>query len=740
MSEILSDIRVVDFSSGMAGAVATLLLAEAGADVLRIAVPTAHGTAAVLPAAFANRSKCCIAIDVKTPAGRSALGEHLAGADLLVHDFTPVQAQGLGLDPAALATSHPHLICVSITAFPAGHPDQNMPVEGSLVLAKSGICDEQQPGRRDGPAFIRFPLADWGASWLAATGAIARLCARDRGVKAGCVQTSLMQGALMPMAMHWYRAEFPSESLVTGNPKNTEASLFECADGVWLHLMTNADHVPMVADAVAALPLKDRAPRSGITAVRRIFPLYDAYKKIFLTRPSSQWLEALWAADIAVQAVQDLGSLYYDDQAIANDLILAIEDEQLGMTRQPAVPITMTPSFKASPRRLAINQMPWPRKSSTKPEGSTRYPLEGLKVLDLGSHLAGPLAPMLLADLGATVIKLESITGDPMRWLEWCFLSCQRGKRSIALQLKDSRAQPVLARLVRWADIVHHNMRMSAAAKLGLDYESLREINPRLIYTHVSAYGARGLRKDWPGFDQLFQASGGWEKMGAGKGNPPAWYRFGMLDHQAALASLYGTLLALRHRNKTGEGQFISASLLGATVFTNAETIGLPNGSCTRVSTLECDQMGLSARCRLFKCANGWMLLLAEQDIAWNALLSAARADDVAGLEQRLTAMDVDDAVAMACSVGARAVQARENQRNVFYETAANWDTGLAINLSHPTYGQLDLVGRYWDFGDMGVKIERPPPLLGEHSSEILQEMGYTVAEIEHLLREIVVR
>ena len=289
---------------------------------------------------------------------------------MLVHDLTPVQTQALGLDTETLANRHTHLICVSITPHslrprPASapvvasslSPDQNMPVDGHLVLAKSGICDEQQARRREGPAFIRFPLADWGASWLAAAGAIARLCTRDRGVKAGYVQTSLMQGALLPMAMLWYRAEHPSESLAAGNPKNTDASLFECADGVWLHVMTNADHVPMVADAIAALPLKDRAPCHGITAMRRIFPLYDAYKKIFLTRPSSQWLEALWAADIAVQAVQDLGSLYHDDQAIANDLIVAIEDEQLGVTRQPAVPIAMTPSFKG--------RMAWTTLSST---------------------------------------------------------------------------------------------------------------------------------------------------------------------------------------------------------------------------------------------------------------------------------------------------------------------------------------------------------------------------------------
>src|SRR5438034_7527759 len=104
-------------------------------------------------------------------------------------------------------------------------------------------------------------------------------------------------------------------------------------------------------------------------------------------------------------------------------------------------------------------------------------------------------------------------------------------------------------------------------------------INPRLVYCHVSSYGPRGPRRDWPGFDQMFQASCGWELEGAGVGNKPIWHRFGMMDHQAAMASLLATLSGVYARDRTGEGQFVATSLLGACLLTVGETIVLPDGT-----------------------------------------------------------------------------------------------------------------------------------------------------------------
>jgi len=230
-------------------------------------------------------------------------------------------------------------------------------------------------------------------------------------------------------------------------------------------------------------------------------------------------------------------------------------------------------------------------------------------VVDFGNFLAGPLAPMLMADMGADVVKLEATTGDMMRPTEFAFYGCQRNKRGIAVDMKNPASRPIVERLVRQADAVHHNLRMPAAKKLGIDYETLHALNPRLVYSHVSSYGPIGPRKDWPGFDQLFQASSGWEYEGAGEGNQPIWHRFGMMDHQAAMSSLYALMLGLIERERTGEGQFVAASLLGASILTTSETLVLPNGELAPYPQLDAMQMGVAENRRIFRTADGWLAL-----------------------------------------------------------------------------------------------------------------------------------
>ena len=165
-----------------------------------------------------------------------------------------------------------------------------------------------------------------------------------------------------------------------------------------------------------------------------------------------------------------------------------------------------------------------------------RIPLSGVQVVDAGAFLAGPLGPMLLSDLGADVVKVEPPGGEGMRWVEWSFFGCQRGKRGVALDLKSADgATGALDALLAGADILHHNLRMPAARRLGLDEETVRAVNPDIVYCHASSYGPQGARADWPGYDQLFQSSCGWEVAGAGEGNDPMWHRLGFMDHMSAM-------------------------------------------------------------------------------------------------------------------------------------------------------------------------------------------------------------
>lgn len=189
---ILDGLRVIDLSTGLAGAAATLMLAESGADVVKVEPP--DGDAMRGSAAFAtfNRSKRSVVLDLSEADARARLDDLLADADVVVHSFHRAAAVPFGLDTATLSDRHPWLISCAITGWPADHADAALPCEETLVLARSGIVDEQR-GNRVGPVYLRFPLARWGAAYLAAIGVLARLVHRQRSGRGGAADTSLLQ-------------------------------------------------------------------------------------------------------------------------------------------------------------------------------------------------------------------------------------------------------------------------------------------------------------------------------------------------------------------------------------------------------------------------------------------------------------------------------------------------------------------------------------------------------------------
>ena len=611
---ILGGVRIVDLSEGRAGSLAALMLAEAGADVVKVLDP-AHGTRlSAADDAFWNRGKARLTLDLTVPADRAKLDSLLAGADMLIHDRPPQDAAALGLDDAALARARPDLIVAGITAWPVGHPLDAMPTDDALALASAGFFDEQEVVGRDGPNFLRFPLGSMHAAHLIAIGALTRLYLRRNSGRGGAVRTSLVQGALVPQMMNWHRAKSPTPAVTLAMPKANVPTIYQCGDGLWVHVMGPVYLSPSVAAGLAAMSEEDKArANAAYTPLGLVYaPNKGAIDAVMRTRPRAAWLEEFAQNDVAHQPCLPMGALYEDPQVLANGYAVPVDTAAFGPTLQPATPLHITPpvALRAAPD-LAL----WPSRPGGAPHGDAPLldkPLAGLRVLDFGNYLAGPLGPMLLADLGADVIKVEATNGDPMRGGEWPFLGCQRGKRTIALQLKDPKSRAVLERLIKSADVVHHNTRLPAAARLGLDYDSVKAINPDIIFCHVGTYGPEGPRKDWPGYDQMIQAVSGWEYEGAGEGNAPIWHRFGMMDHQAALASVTATLLALLRRQQTGKGQGCSVSLLGAGML-SLLGIKLADGTLTPYPRLDARQMGLSPARRLYPCTDGWIVAAAPE-------------------------------------------------------------------------------------------------------------------------------
>jgi crotonobetainyl-CoA:carnitine CoA-transferase CaiB-like acyl-CoA transferase len=749
---ILGGVRIVDLSFGIAGPVATHLLAEVGAEVVKVEPPGGDPTRSSAGFATWNRSKKGVVLDLHHEADRFRLDRLLAGADVLVHGFRPSQARALGLDDASLAARFPDLIVSAVTGYPGNHPDAERPGWDVLVQARSGAMWEVD-GARPGPIFLRFPLPSWATVYLTATGILARLIVRGRTGRAGPAHTSLYQGMMAVLAMLWHRGDRLTDMMKRKMPlpKGFSApalSMFECADGEWIQTLPGYIEHPLVIETTTEMG-------DGFVDVDGPIPSpeqLEIFRRAFRRRTRDEWLEALHAGDVAAAPMSPIGSVFTNAQAVLNDYVVDVDDPQWGRARQTLAPyqIEPGPAVRSPAPRLGehngelLAADPGPGRRAGSAPGGRPYPtrglLEGVKVLDFGMFLAGPLAPMLLADLGAEVIKVESLTGDRMRVREQVtlFVGCQRGKRSVALDLTNPDSRPALERLVRWADVVHHNLRMPAARKLGIDYESLARIKPDLVYCHVSSYGSVGPEADWPGYDPVGQALSGWPIESAPPGTKPMWYRFGMMDHQCAMSSVIPTLLALYRRDRTGEGAFVAASLLGAATESNSETmLLLDSGETAPYPRIDHEQTGIDPGYRIYPTDDGrWVAVAAVGSDAMAALRGAAGVEDVAGdaaLAEALAGRASGELLEALAAAGVPAELVREDWEHGFFEAEIGQPARLAVSYPHPDYGRFEQPGAFWNLGDVDLTLELAPPLLGQHTSEVLHELGFDAGAIRKL-------
>jgi crotonobetainyl-CoA:carnitine CoA-transferase CaiB-like acyl-CoA transferase len=741
MSGILADIRVIDLSLGRAGSIAALLLAESGADVVKVEARRGHLERGTGGYSVFNRSKRNIALDLERDTDRQTLDALIAGADVLIHDCTPDQANTLRLDDASLAR-HTHLIVAAITAYPVGHPYANLPVDDALVMASSGLCGEQPAiSGREGPSFILLPVASWGAALLSAIAIVARLVALQRGQTTGVVRTSLVQGAMLAGQFFRHRARRPDYFLTLA--KSEPPTLFQCSDGLWLHMMGSPEAAPAMQQGLAAMTETELAQANAQWRVDEGMPNPGPWEHVFKTQPRDVWIAQMRAHDIAAMPVMPFGDFYNDAESRRCGNIIEVDDPALGRVLQPGPAIVTTPPAEV---RHALRMLDADRDAilaewTMRParpvnDQLAAPPLAGIKVVDFGYFLAGPLGATLLADLGADVIKVEAPGGDPMRYAAWAFVSAQRNKRALALDMRHPDSKPVIARLVADADVVHHNQRLPVAQRLGIDEATLRSSNPKLIYTHLSAYGAAGERKDWPGYDQLFQAMTGWEWANAGSNaDRPTWLRFGMMDHIAGAASAFATVLALYDRTLTGRVHTVSASLLASALLTAGEVVQHADGSLSSFAGLDGQQLGTSAGRRLYKCRDGWAMLRAG-DSALSAL-ALAYGDD---LEAGFSNVTVEVAIVAANKAGAAMVVAPLNHCNDYLDNPDNRAAGLVKSSSHPSYHQLDHIGAHWHLGDMPTVLERPAPVLGQDSRAILQDIGYATDAIDAMIEAKLVK
>lgn len=750
----LRDIAVVDLSTTVAAAVAARLLAEAGADVVKVEGPDGDPLRDIAPVGFAtwNRSKRGVVLDLAEPDGRVWLDDLLARADVLVHDRTPAGAAELGLDEASLAERFPALVVAAVTAFPDWHPRHEAPAEEILVQAESGVMDEQQ-GNRPGPIYTRLPYATWSAAFLLTGGILARLVQRARAGLVGNVRTSLLQGALVPTSLYWQRSDrLPAEAEAPHTlPKawpGASLSLFECGDGEWIQLAGSLGGWIESPPVLEMLAIRDEVDLSetGVTPENR-----PRWQEVFRSHDASTWLAKFAEVDVPCMQVRDLGECFHDEQALINGYVVDVDDPVIGPSTQVAAPFTM--DLPCAVRKPA----PRPGGESTvlavlgsfggnaARDGLRRVsasvsPLAGFTVLDFGSMVAAPFAAQCFADFGARVVKVERLGGERGRTLTQ-FAGSNRGKESFAVDLKNPEAAELVQTLISSADIVVHNIRAGAAARLGVDRDSLHAINERVVLTHVSSNGSLGPMSEYPGYDPTAQALTGWERANVGHGQDPMWMRNSVLDVASGLAAFVGGLIGLYRREVTGHPGDCATSLLAVGMTIASETALAPSGKPFSVPQIDPGQTGTSQCHRIYRAADGWFALVARTDEQRRATGAVAGAEED-GFAEAFATWRRDDVLAALKRAGVPAAVVRENAMDDFFDEPRNREHGIARRLHAEAYGVLDVIGGYWTLTPPGERPTDPKetvPAGGADTVAVLAAAGYTTERIAELLAENVV-
>jgi len=376
-------------------------------------------------------------------------------------------------------------------------------------------------------------------------------------------------------------------------------------------------------------------------------------------------------------------------------------------------------------------------------------PLDGIRVVDCTSYIAGSYAAMQLADIGADVVKVESLEGDSFRELPG-FFGWNRGKRSLAVDLKTPEGRDVVERLAERADVFMENMRPGVADRLGVGYERLGALNPRLVYCSVTAFGSSGPGADRPGFDPLFQAMSGLMVL-QGFGGPPQYLRIPVTDYYTAALACQAILAALLTRERTGRGQRVETSLLRA-------AFALQSGTVLQYPSKP-SIIRDNPTYRLYRAGDGlWFFLAVGNQTFWAKLCKALEMDQLADdprfgswllrLENNRELLPIMEAtfgskprrhwleVLAANDIPAAPVQTALE----FMADPAVRHHDMLREYDHPDVGRLTMMGQPLLFAETPTRDPGAPPALGQHTDGVLRELGYTDAGIAELRRRGVVR
>jgi crotonobetainyl-CoA:carnitine CoA-transferase CaiB-like acyl-CoA transferase len=749
----LHGVRVVEVSlgtsavgAGPAGCLPGALLRDLGAEVL--AVRSRNRSTLDAGVEFArvwNRGKQLVEVDPADPAAVTRRVTALAaGADVVFLTGAEELVERAGLSTAALTRAFPRLAVSRVR--PAYHAAGAIGDLELLVAARSGLLTQIR-AHRPGPAFADLPIAAAGAALSATVGALAILYERESTGVGGWSETSLYDGlqAILPMIVGSVEHHSPATTLLWRKQGPAEALSYRCADGEHLQLWFGAKG----AYQAFLQHMGDPPSENGYNADLMSGAMVERgarWAAKFATRERDWWIDNLSGHSFRCEPVWRAGEALRDPHVREIGLSVEHRDPELGPLRALGPVLRVQAAGAGAPVAGRGGRL-----------------LSDVRVADLSAYLAGPVAPLILAELGADVVKVEPTTGDAHRAMEPMFAAGQRAKRALALDLKAPAATEVLRRLFRDSDVVHHNSRVGAAERLGYDEATVRAANPDAVYSFASGFGETGPRALLPANDQLMQALAGIEAGQGGHGGPPTYLVWGAVDVTGGWLAACGIIAGLYARRRHGGGRSVRTSLLGAALTLKSGAF-LAGDRVVSGPVLDPDQTGYGAAYRIYRGRDGaWFALAAPDRQAWDGLRRVVARDELPATppalrtesgapqqaEQVLAAVFATrDAADWVRELGAAAVPVElvlDADRTAF--VSGFLDDPVNRTLGRVTthrWGERGLVAQP-RFGPRLGPAAPPPvrsgiPGLGEHTGEVLAELGFTADERATLIESGTVR
>jgi crotonobetainyl-CoA:carnitine CoA-transferase CaiB-like acyl-CoA transferase len=797
-----SGLRVLEVGSSTAAAIAGLVLADNGASVVKIEPPGGDALRAHPAFALWARGKESAVADLATPAGAARLRALAREADVLLLGLKPSAIDRFGLEHGALARDNPRLVWCAITGFGTRGPLRELPAYDGLVSAKVGRAHEFSPlfeGKR--PVYPVAPVGPHAAAMLALQGIFGALRERESSGRGQRLETSLVHGLAVYDMVYWWPGA--PRQVRTGDAPFIPYTVGRTADGVWLQFAQNGPR--LFENFLRVVGLEAGGAQRPVDA-----PSRDAVVELRAFRARAQerlgsktWEE--WQRIFAGESEITVEPFLMPGDALAHPQLVAIGDaiekggvRQLGtLIQQSATPAQAgdappalgslggggwpQPAHSGAPlgsaSLRATGPSPWLAAPATRAEVSTRRGLfDGVTVLELATWIATPFAGAQLADLGARVIKIEPLEGDPMRSPRGVHLKMMQGKQSIALDLKHPQGREIVHRLVARADALTHNYRPGVPERLGIDWKTLCAINPRLVYLYGASYGSTGPMAYKAAFHVSAGALAGGARAQAGDARLPPpdarpspeelLHSLFLLekaneshpDFNASVVVAAAVALGLWARERSGAGQALETRMMLSNCYVlSKDFVDFPGRAPRELPGA--DLAGLSALYRLYPAAEDWVFLAAPTQRDFERLCAAADCGALARDPRFATGdsrakHDTELAAELSRVFAGRSALAWEQAlapRGIGCVRASDQPTAGFI-LDHERGAELgwtaqvseSAFGAYKRYG-RGVELAREAGPLGgawragEHTRPILAELGYPDAEIERLLRERVV-